>query len=150
MSDSLWFHDLVACQAPLPMGFPRQEYWTRLPFPSSGDLPDPVVKTTSPALIGRFYTAEPQGKPNFRCTTYQFDIYIYCKMIITISLGNISHHTFTNFFFLWSEFLRSTLKNFKICNMLIILLTIVTTWKEKLGRKVMTNLDSILKSRDIT
>ena len=39
----------VARQAPLSMGFPRQEYWNRLPFPSPGDLPDPEVKPISSA-----------------------------------------------------------------------------------------------------
>ena len=37
----------VACQAPLSMGFPRQEYWSGLPFSSPGDLPDPGIKPTS-------------------------------------------------------------------------------------------------------
>ena len=40
----------VARQAPLPMGFSRQEYWSGLPFPSPGDLPDPEIKPRSPAL----------------------------------------------------------------------------------------------------
>ena len=40
----------VACQAPLSMGFSRQECWSGLPFPSPGDLPDPGVKPRSPAL----------------------------------------------------------------------------------------------------
>ena len=44
----------VAHQAPLPMGFSRQEYWSGLPFPSPGDLPDPGIKPRSPAL--RAYT----------------------------------------------------------------------------------------------
>ena len=43
---TLW---TVAHQAPLSMGFPRQEYWSGLPFPSPGDLPDPGIKSTSPA-----------------------------------------------------------------------------------------------------
>ena len=43
-------HGLVACQAPLSMGFSRQEYWSGLPFPSPGDLPDPGIKLGSPAL----------------------------------------------------------------------------------------------------
>ena len=62
MSDSmiLW---TVAHQAPLSMGFPRQEYWNRLPFSSPGDLPDPGIELTSPALAGRFFTTEPPGKP---------------------------------------------------------------------------------------
>ena len=40
----------VACQAPLSMGFPRQEYWDRLLFTSPRDLSDPGIKPTSPAL----------------------------------------------------------------------------------------------------
>ena len=40
----------VACQAPLSMGFSRQGYWGGLPFPSPGDLPDPGIKSRSPAL----------------------------------------------------------------------------------------------------
>ena len=53
----------VACQAVLSMKFSRQEYWRGLPFPSPGDLPDPRIKPPSPALAGRFFTAEPPGKP---------------------------------------------------------------------------------------
>ena len=45
----------VAHQAPLCMGFPRQEYWSGLPFPSPGDLPDPGIQPKSPALAGRFF-----------------------------------------------------------------------------------------------
>ena len=40
----------LACQAPLSIGFSRQEYWSELPFPSPGDLPDPGIKPGSPAL----------------------------------------------------------------------------------------------------
>ena len=40
----------VACQAPLSMGFSRHEYWSGLPFPSLGDLPDPGMEPGSPAL----------------------------------------------------------------------------------------------------
>ena len=49
LSATLW---TVACQAPLSMGFSRQEYWSVLPFPSPGDLPDPEIGPTSPALQG--------------------------------------------------------------------------------------------------
>jgi len=52
----------VAHQAPLPMGFHRQEYWSGLPFPSPGDLPDPGIEPTSPALSRRFFTTEAQGR----------------------------------------------------------------------------------------
>ena len=55
--------DCVARQAPLSMGFSRQKYWSGLPFPSSGDLPDPETEPVSLALAGRFCTVEPPGKP---------------------------------------------------------------------------------------
>ena len=54
----------VARQAPLSMGFPRQEYWSGLPFPSPVDLPDPGNKLVSSALAGGFFTTEPPGKPH--------------------------------------------------------------------------------------
>ena len=44
------------------MGFSRQEFWSGLPFPLPGDLPDPGIELTSPALTGRFFTTEPPGK----------------------------------------------------------------------------------------
>ena len=53
---TLW---TVACQAPLSMEFSRQEYWSGLPYPSSGDLPNPGTEPaslTSPALAGGFFT----------------------------------------------------------------------------------------------
>ena len=53
---TLW---TIACQAPLSIGFSRQEYWSGLPLPSAEDLPDPEIKPTSlesPALTGRFFT----------------------------------------------------------------------------------------------
>ena len=53
----------VACQSPLSMGFPRQEYWSKLPSPSSRDLPGSGIESTSPALAGRFFTTMPPGKP---------------------------------------------------------------------------------------
>ena len=46
----------VARQAPLSMGFSRQEHWSGLPFPSPGDPPDPEMEPVSPALAGRFFT----------------------------------------------------------------------------------------------
>ena len=50
------------------MGFPRQEYWRRLPFPTPGDLPNPGIEPTSlvsPALAGRAFTTVPPRKPLF-------------------------------------------------------------------------------------
>ena len=53
----------VVFQAPLSMGFPRQEYRSKLPFLPPGDLPDPGIEPMSPGLAGRFFTTEPPGKP---------------------------------------------------------------------------------------
>ena len=58
----LW---IVACQVPLSMGFSRQEYWSGLPFPPPGDLPDPGIEPlslASPALAGRFLTTSTTGE----------------------------------------------------------------------------------------
>ena len=72
MSDSFATPCTAALRAPLSMGFSRQEYWSRLPFPSPGDLPDPGIEPVSPALAGRFFTTKPPGKP------------LFCKEIILI------------------------------------------------------------------
>ena len=53
-----------AHQAPLSMGFPRQEYQSGLPFPSPGELPDPGIEPTSPALQAESLPVEPHRKPN--------------------------------------------------------------------------------------
>ena len=55
----------VAYQASPSMGFSRQEYWSGLPFPSAGDLPDPGIEPGSPALEADALTSEPPGKTLF-------------------------------------------------------------------------------------
>ena len=64
----------IACQAPLPMGFSRQEYQSGLPFPSPGDLPNPGIKPTSPALAGEFFylwaTIQSQKEGNITICDY--------------------------------------------------------------------------------
>ena len=71
MSDSFAAPRTVALQAPLSMGFSRQEYWSGLPFPSPGDLPDPGIKPRPPALqanslpselLRKCYWSKLQGK----------------------------------------------------------------------------------------
>ena len=57
---TLW---TVACQAPLSMRFSRQEYWSGLPFPSPGDLPDPGIEPRPPALQADSFPTELQRKP---------------------------------------------------------------------------------------
>ena len=59
-SVTLW---TVARQAPLSMGFSRQEYWSGLPFPSPGDLSSPGIEPTSPAFQADSLPPEPPGKP---------------------------------------------------------------------------------------
>ena len=60
----------VAHEAPLSMGFSRQEYWSGVPFLSPEDLPDPGLKPGSPALPAEFLPPEPSGKPRFHYTTF--------------------------------------------------------------------------------
>ena len=63
MSDSFVTPWTVACQAPLSTGFPRQEYWNGLPFPSPRDLSDPGIKPASPALAGDSLPLSHLGSP---------------------------------------------------------------------------------------
>ena len=80
----------VACQAPLFMGFPWQECWSRLPFPFSGNLPDPRIEPVSPALAGRFlplshhrsllkyiWNTKDLEEPNHTCS-YNVDLESVC------------------------------------------------------------------------
>ena len=55
----------VACQAPLSMGISKQEYWSGLPFPSPGDLPDPGIEPGSPALQADDLPTELWGKQQY-------------------------------------------------------------------------------------
>ena len=57
-------NSFAALQTPLSMGFSRQEYRSRLPFPSPEGLPNLVIEPTSPALAGGFFITELCGKPN--------------------------------------------------------------------------------------
>ena len=68
---TLW---TVAYQAPLSMEFFRQEYWSGLPFPPSGDLPHPGTELTSPALTGSFFTLDLPGK------SYSIDVIVLGKI----------------------------------------------------------------------
>ena len=63
MSDSFLTPCTVACQAPLSVGFLRQEYWSGLPLLSPGDLSDLGIESVFPALAWGFFTTEPPGKP---------------------------------------------------------------------------------------
>ena len=63
MSDSFATPWTVALQAPLAIEFPRQKYWSRLPFPSPGDLPHPGMDPEFPALLADFLPLSNQRRP---------------------------------------------------------------------------------------
>ena len=83
-----------ACQAPLCMGFPRQEYYSGLPFPFPGDLPNPGTEAESPASAGGFFTTESPGKPRAVCYwCNKYSLILYCAInkyttIMTIHKGS--------------------------------------------------------------
>ena len=70
----------VAYQALPSMGFSWQEYWSGLPFPSPGDLPDPGIEPGSPAFQADTLTSEPPGKPPFHLLSLNF-ITVYVEML---------------------------------------------------------------------
>ena len=83
----------VAHQVPLFMEFSRQEYWSGLPFPTPGDLPDLGIEPMSPALAGGFFTAEPPGKPQ-PSVTQREDLQLHLETVMASNLAIISTPTF--------------------------------------------------------
>ena len=90
---------------PLFMGFSRQEYWSRLPFPPSGDFPNPGIKLASLSLwvsciASRFFTTEPLGKPLFPLT---FWLVSACALILRIfkTLQDILLFVQLTFIYIW-------------------------------------------------
>ena len=74
--------DYIACQAPLSMEFPTQEYWSGLPFPSPGDLPKPGIKPGSPSLQADSLLSEPSGKP-INILVVNFSLFYERKKIVS-------------------------------------------------------------------
>ena len=73
----------LACQAPLSMGFPRQEYWVGLPFPSPGDLPNSRIKPWSPTLLVDFLPSKLPRKAGIYNNKLKLDyIFLYTNGII--------------------------------------------------------------------
>ena len=98
----------VAHQDPLSMGFSRQEYWSGLPFPSRGELPDPGIKPRSSALQADALTSEPPGKNMYDYMCIQIHkhismcIYIYLyiyKVSILLKSECIGDSNMTWFYF---------------------------------------------------
>ena len=80
---------IVAHQAPLSMGFSKQEYWSGLPFPSPVDLPDPGIEPASlmsPALASRFFTTsttqEASRQLNFNANEQEVTAYILLENVL--------------------------------------------------------------------
>ena len=89
----------VAYQAPLSMGFSRREYWSGLPFPSPGDLPDPGIEPGSPALRADALTSEPPGKPRFHEAPLKSLKFPFClNYQDLLLLPQKSEYTLTNVF----------------------------------------------------
>ena len=100
----------VARQAPLSMAFSRQEYWSGTPFSPLGILPNPGTEPTSPALAGRFFTAEPAGKPLQRIRCAQMSCDFWKRQVAEDQLPPFPpHHPVT---FLWEQILPPGIVSF--------------------------------------
>ena len=82
VSDSFVTLWTVAHQSPLSLGFPRQESWSGLPFPSPGDLSNPETAPESPALAGRFFTTQSPGKAIPESVPKACNLYIYIYIYV--------------------------------------------------------------------
>ena len=135
-AQSFWLFcpQTVAVQAPLSMGFPRQEYWSGLLFSSPGDLPNPGIKSVSPALAGGFFTTEPPGKPrelpgnnhhsHFSIIVLEKDILFKYKLYISLhldsSMGSSLSHPLGHFYFIFLSLLTIFQLNMKVLTQLSI------------------------------
>ena len=138
------------------MGFSRQKYWSGLPFPSPGDLPNPGVEPTSPTLQADALTSEPPGKPMAESEEELKSLLRKVKVesekvglkqktkimasgpITSWEIDGETVETVSDFIFWGSRITADGDCSHEIKRCLL------------LGRKVMTNLDSMLKIRDIT
>ena len=71
----------IAYQAPPSMGFSKQEYWSGLPFPSPGDLPNPGIEPRSPTFQANALTSEPLGKPLMLLISFTSYSYLLCVFL---------------------------------------------------------------------
>ena len=94
---TLW---TVGCQLPLSMGFSRQEYWSELPCPPPGNLPDPGTERASPALAGGFFTTSTMWEAPKHFIPGLFEILIFAlwsRLLLIISIlqmGKQRHSTY--------------------------------------------------------
>ena len=90
----------IACQASLSVEFSRQEYWSRLPFPSPGDLPNPGMKPTSlvsPALTGRFFTTGTTWEALLRASLFP----VHCLHLLVFREGTQYYQKFQEMLQIW-------------------------------------------------
>ena len=78
----------VAYQAPLSVGFSRQEYWSGLPFLSPKDLPEPGIEPRSPALEADALLSEPPGKPLGEFKTLLWVLWFFAHLRVNQGEGN--------------------------------------------------------------
>ena len=90
------------------MGFTRQEYWSRLPFPSPGDLPNPGIEPRSPTLQSDALTSEPPGKPDFP------EAYSYLQLTIYFTYANVSFHVTLSIHLTLSSLLPTSISLFSM------------------------------------
>ena len=117
MSNSFASPWTIACQAPLSMEFPRQEYWSRLPFPPPGDLPNPGIEPASPALADRFFPI-----------LSHIYIYIYVSISNIYTEFSIYKYIFIYYLYvyvnIWASLVAQSVKN---------LPTVQETWVQSLS-----------------
>ena len=93
----------VACQDPLSMGFPRQEYWSGLPLANPEDLPSLRIEPAYPALASAVFTTEPRGKPIggyslllirycLKPKKYAISTYLHGKLLPTLTIRSESQN----------------------------------------------------------
>ena len=118
VSDSSRPHRLQSHQDSLSTDFSRQEFWSGLPFPSPGDLPDPRVKSVcpeSPVLADVFFTTAPPGKlnPTYWCNVFIFALFPIFPSFFSLTFSLLfCHPSFPLFFFFfWIHFLRAYKSN---------------------------------------
>ena len=94
----------VAHQAPLSKGFSRQKYWSWLPFPSPGDLPDTGIKSRSPALQANSLPSEPPGKPHKWVQIVCVHAYMLTHVWLFVIPWAIAHQAFLSMGFSWQKY----------------------------------------------
>ena len=151
VSDSLQPHGLQPPSLLCQWDFPWQKYWSGLPFPSPGDLPDPGIKPTSPvspALAGRFFTTEPPGSLLLMRTLLQ--IYIKFNIWKAIHFYWLTYSKFTHnlnktfqslLYNLWSKYRLQAFGN---------ILVLVIQWSEKCDIYGLQNREQLFSKQGCT